>query len=245
MFNFFAKRKQKLVVPWAVDIHAHLLPGLDDGVKSIEESIYILKILQSLGYRKVITTPHVMSDHYPNSKIDILTKLKTVQEAIRENNLKIVVEAAAEYYLDEVFIQKIDSSEELMTFGDNYVLFETSFFNKPAFLEDAIFKMNAQGYQPILAHPERYSYLIQDFNLLKKLKNMNVLLQMNMLSLAGHYSRDVKNFSKKLLKAKLIDFVGSDCHNALHANELKQMLTRRNINTIVSQNILNKNLLKY
>jgi len=243
MFNIFAKRRQKLKVPWAVDIHSHLLPGLDDGVKSIEESIYILKILQGLGYRKVITTPHVMSDHYPNTNVDILTKLKTVQEAARQNSLDIEVQAAAEYYLDEVFIQKIDSHEEMLTFGDKYILFETSFFNKPAFLEDAIFKLNAQGYQPILAHPERYAYLIHDLNLLKKLKNMNVFLQMNLLSLAGHYGKDVKTFSRKLLKAQLIDFVGSDCHHVLHANELKHMLNRRNINTIMSQNILNKSLL--
>ena len=243
MFNLFAKNKKNLFVPWGVDIHSHLLPGLDDGVKSVEESIYILRILQKLGYRKVITTPHVMSDHYPNSKIDILTKLKIVNEAIRENNLNIKLEAAAEYYLDEVFIQKIGAQDELLTFGENYLLFETSFFNKPAFMEEAIFNMNAHGYQPVLAHPERYAYLLNDLKLLYKLKNMNLLLQMNMLSLAGHYSREVKLFSKKLLKANLIDFIGSDCHNALQANEIMKMLNTSNIKALDSQNILNKSLL--
>jgi tyrosine-protein phosphatase YwqE len=243
MFSFLKKSKTAATVPWAVDIHSHLLPGLDDGVKSIEESIYILKIFQRLGYKKIITTPHVMSDHYPNSNIDILTKLKLVKEAMRKNNMRIQLEAAAEYYLDEAFIDKISSKEELLTFGENYLLFETSFFNKPAFMEEAIFNMNAQGYQPVLAHPERYAYILNDLQLLKKLKNMNLLLQMNMLSLSGYYSKDVKQFSKKLLKSNLIDFIGSDCHNALQANEMANMLNRRNIEAFNLQKLLNRSLL--
>jgi tyrosine-protein phosphatase YwqE len=243
MFNLFKKNQKTTKVPWAVDIHSHLLPGLDDGVKSIEESVYILKIFQKLGYKKIITTPHVMSDHYPNSKIDILTKLKSVVEAIRQNDIDIKLEAAAEYYLDEAFIEKITSREELLTFGENFLLFETSFFNKPAFMEEAIFNMNAQGYQPVLAHPERYAYLLNDLSLLQKLKSMNLLLQMNMLSLSGYYSREVRQFGKKLLRSNLIDFIGSDCHNALQANEIANMLTRKNISALHSPKILNKTLM--
>lgn len=231
------------MLPMQVDIHSHLLPGLDDGVKSIKETIYILKILQKLGYQKVITTPHVMSDHYPNSNFDITNRLREVNEIIDKHQINIKLEAAAEYYLDEILINRITQQEKLLTFGNNYLLFETSFFNKPAFLEEAIFNMNAQGYQPVLAHPERYGYLLNDFELLMKLKNMNLSLQMNLLSLTGFYSREVKNFAKKLLKSNLIDFVGTDCHNALQANEILNKVNRKTVKLLSSQNFLNTSLL--
>lgn len=231
------------MLPMQVDIHSHLLPGLDDGVKSIKETIYILKILQKLGYQKVITTPHVMSDHYPNSNNDITNRLREVNEIIDKHQINIKLEAAAEYYLDEILINSITQQEKLLTFGNNYLLFETSFFNKPAFLEEAIFNMNAQGYQPVLAHPERYGYLLNDFELLMKLKNMNLSLQMNLLSLTGFYSREVKNFAKKLLKSNLIDFVGTDCHNALQANEILNKVNRKTVKLLSSQNFLNTSLL--
>ncbi|MCK5470802.1 MAG: capsular biosynthesis protein, partial [Cyclobacteriaceae bacterium] len=122
-----------------VDIHSHLLPGLDDGVKSVEETVYILKILQNLGYKKIITTPHVMSDHYPNTEEGIVSKLEETIDLLSEHKLNIKLEVAAEYYLDENLISKLSKQEKLLTFGKNYLLFETSFFNKPAFLEDAVF----------------------------------------------------------------------------------------------------------
>jgi len=243
MFNLFSNKKRNLTLPMRVDIHSHLLPGLDDGVKSIKETIYILRILQKLGYQKVITTPHVMSDHYPNSNLDIINKLEEVNEILYRHQITIKLEAAAEYYLDEILISRITQQEKLLTFGNNFLLFETSFFNKPAFLEEAIFNMNAHGYQPVLAHPERYGYLLNDFDLLMKLKNMNLSLQMNLLSLTGFYSREVKNFAKKLLKSNLIDFIGTDCHNALQANEILNKANSNTFKLLSSQNFLNTSLL--
>jgi len=243
MFNLFTRKRVSLALPFEVDIHSHLLPGLDDGVKSIKETIYILSEFQKLGYKKVITTPHVMSDHYPNSTHDILSKLENVNHALKKHELNVTLEAAAEYYLDESLIEKISSGEKLLTFGDDYLLFETSFFNKPVFLEEAIFQMNAQGYQPILAHPERYGYLQNDFKLIDKLKNMNLLFQMNLLSLTNFYSSEVNKFGKKLLKAHLIDFVGSDCHNAMQANEIRKTLNSKIFKILNSQRLLNQSLL--
>lgn len=243
MFNLFTKKRVSLTLPFEVDIHSHLLPGLDDGVKSIKETIYILSLFQKLGYKKVITTPHVMSDHYPNSTHDILSRLENVNHALKKHQLNVTLEAAAEYYLDESLIEKISSGEKLLTFGDDYLLFETSFFNKPVFLEEAIFQMNAQGYQPILAHPERYGYLQNDFKLIDKLKNMNLLFQMNLLSLSNFYSSEVNKFGKKLLKANLIDFVGSDCHNAMQANEIRKTLNSKILKILNSQRLLNQSLL--
>ena len=243
MFGIFGKKQKDIILPILVDIHSHLLPGLDDGVKSIEETIYILKALHKLGYKKVITTPHVMSDYYPNGTADILGKLAQVKEKLIERKIKIQLEAAAEYYLDENLIAKLNNQEKLLTFGRNYLLFETSFFNKPAFLEEAVFIMNAQGYQPVLAHPERYGYLQNDMGQVDKLRNMNLFFQMNMLSLTGFYSRDVKKFAKKLMQADYIDFMGTDCHNAYQVNELINKVNRININLLRSRKLLNRSLL--
>ncbi|MCK5208817.1 MAG: capsular biosynthesis protein [Cyclobacteriaceae bacterium] len=243
MFNLFRNKPKNKTLPLLVDIHSHLLPGLDDGVKSVEETVYILKILQNLGYKKIITTPHVMSDHYPNTEEGIVSKLEETIDLLSEHKLNIKLEVAAEYYLDENLISKLSKQEKLLTFGKNYLLFETSFFNKPAFLEEAVFTMNTQGYQPILAHPERYSYLQGSQKLLEKLKDMNLLFQMNILSLTGFYSLEVKKFARQLQKANLIDFVGTDCHNALQAEEILKRMNNRDIKFFSSQNILNQSLL--
>ena len=243
MLNIFGRRKENFTLPILVDIHSHLLPGLDDGVKSVEETFYILKVLQKLGYRKVITTPHVMNDHYPNSSDDILSRLAYVKEKLKEKKINIELEAAAEYYLDENLISKLDKQEKLLTFGNNYLLFETSFFNKPAFLEEAIFNMNTLGYQPVLAHPERYGYLHNDMKQIEKLRNMNLFFQMNLLSLTGFYSGEIRKFAKRLLNNNLIDFIGTDCHNAFQANEILGKMNRKHLNLIRAQKILNRSLL--
>ncbi len=242
MFNLFRSKPKKKNLPFVVDIHSHLLPGIDDGVKSIEETVYILKIMQSLGYEKIITTPHVMSDYYPNSEQDIRSKLEETNELINKHQIGIELEAAAEYYLDENLMFKLSNKEKLLTFGNNYLLFETSFFNKPIFLEEAVFNMNTHGYQPILAHPERYIYLHGNHKLVEKLKNMNVLFQMNILSLTGFYSIESKKFALKLLKDKQIDFVGTDCHSALQADEIFNQANNKYLRLLNSENILNRSL---
>lgn len=243
MLKYFTKKKDKFISPLLVDIHSHLLPGLDDGVKSVEESIYILRIMRDFGYKKVITTPHIMSDSYPNTPESILIKLEEVREAIIEHNIDIELEAAAEYYLDEKFLERITNSERLLTIGNNYLLFETSFLNKPFFLEEVIFKMNANGYQPVLAHPERYGYLQSNMKLVKKLKDMNLLFQLNLLSLTNYYSSEVRNFARELLKMDFIDFIGSDCHNALQANEILDKVTKKTVKRFNSEQIINNTLL--
>lgn len=232
MFEFFKKSSKPQKLPFLVDIHSHLLPGIDDGVKSIEETIYIINILKKLGYRKVITTPHVMSDHYPNTTEEILVKAGQVSSALKKQGVEIDFEAAAEYYLDEEFSGKLKSGSRLLTFQKNHLLFETSFINKPAFLEEAVFEMNSNGYQPVLAHPERYIYLQNNQQLIEQLKNMNVLFQVNMLSFLGYYSPEIKRNAMKLLKQNLIDFVGTDCHSALQADEIWKFATKRRKNVL-------------
>ncbi len=243
MFGLFKKSNKQVELPFKVDIHSHLLPGLDDGVKSVEESIYIFKTLQRLGYNKVITTPHIMHDQYPNTPEDILVKTSEVKKALDKEQINIKIEAAAEYYLDEQLAKKLNDNERLLTFNKNYLLFETSFINKPVFLEEAIFNMNTNGYQPVLAHPERYVYLQSDKKLIEQLRNMNVLFQINMLSLFGYYSPDVKKNAKNLISANLADFIGTDCHSAFQADEIMKAVSSKKNRQLLSLNVRNSSLI--
>ena len=179
-----------------VDLHSHLLPGIDDGSQNMLESASLIKGFKELGYQKLITTPHIMGDFYRNTPEIIHEQLHLLKAYLKDIEVEIEIEAAAEYYLDEWFIQMIEKGDEILTFGNNYVLFETSFMNKPQQLLDTIFKMQSQGYQPVLAHPERYTYLYDDPELLQTLRERGVLFQINLNSLTGYYSRSAQHFAE-------------------------------------------------
>lgn len=199
-----------------VDLHSHLLPGIDDGVKSINESLEILKEYEKTGFKKVITTPHIHQDYYPNTPQIIRDKLQEVQNFAKKNGLTIEFEAAAEYYLDEWFLKELHSGNEFLTIGQDKLLVETSFNIQPVNLLEIIFTIRSKGYKPILAHPERYTYLFEDWDLVVKLKQAGVYFQLNINSLGGFYGSGPKIMAKKLIDNKLIDFVGSDCHSMRH-----------------------------
>jgi len=225
VFNIFKKKEPKNQRPIHTDFHSHLLPDLDDGVESYDESIEIIQGLSDLGYNKIITTPHVMSDFYNNSSKDILDKCDELKSILLTKNISVEIEAAAEYYLDEQLLDAVDKPERLLTFGGNYLLFETSFMNKPMYINEFIFKAKSQGYNPILAHPERYAYLQKDDEAIEDLINRGVLLQININSISGYYSKMVKNTTQKLIDNKQVHFLGSDCHNLNHLNVLKKSIS--------------------
>jgi protein-tyrosine phosphatase len=240
--SLFRKKKNFKGLLTTIDLHSHLLPGIDDGVQSIEESLEVIKGFINLGYSKLITTPHIMHDFYKNDADIILTKLAEVRRAIGEASLEIEIEAAAEYYLDEYFIEQINSDSKLLTFGDNYVLFELSFMTKPLTIKKAVFNMQTKGYKPVLAHAERYLYYHDSIKDLQELSNNGVLLQLNLLSLSGYYSKYVKKMSNKLIEQKMISFIGSDCHNANQLIGLAEVLNSGVMNPLQEQNLLNNHL---
>ncbi|MCA6077956.1 tyrosine-protein phosphatase [Fulvivirga sedimenti] len=204
------------------DIHSHLLPGIDDGVESFEDSLALIRRFSALGYERLITTPHVMHDFYRNDAETIRNLAGELQHKIRESGIPITLEAAAEYYLDEGLMEKLENNEDLLTFGKNYLLFETSFINKPIYLEEFIFKCTSQGIVPVLAHPERYAFVHQEPGLLGELASRGVLLQINANSISGYYSKEVKKLTRKLIDQGMVNFVGSDCHSEKHMKRLEQ-----------------------
>lgn len=244
ILNFF---KQKTHTPlnlgWMqVDIHSHLIPGVDDGSKSLEESIGLIKRLKEFGLRKLITTPHIMTEFYKNTPQTIQEGLHKLQNALDEQGIQIELEAAAEYYLDEVFLEKVENDEPLLTFGDKYVLIETGFINKPQMLHEAFFTLETKGYKPVFAHPERYLYLHQDPALLEALIDKAVWFQVNLLSLTGYYSKPVKSFAEKLLERNVVKFVGTDCHNANYLNALHGLTSSKFYDKLKTTNFANSRL---
>ena len=240
--SLFGKKKSFTGLLSTTDLHSHLLPGIDDGVQSIQESIDVIKGFKNLGYKKLITTPHIMYDFYKNDAEIIQSKLKDVRQAINEESIEIEIGAAAEYYLDEYFLELINSDEKLLSFGSNYVLFELSFMSKPMILKEAIFNMQTKGYKPVLAHAERYLYYHKNINELTELHDTGVLLQLNLLSLSGFYSKEVKKMANKLIDLNMISFIGSDCHNANQLSFLADTLNSADMNSVKALNLLNNNI---
>ncbi|VAW27745.1 Capsular polysaccharide synthesis enzyme Cap8C; Manganese-dependent protein-tyrosine phosphatase [hydrothermal vent metagenome] len=239
MFTNWFRSKQRSSISITTDIHSHLLPGLDDGVKTIEESIEVIEHLSSLGFKKLITTPHIMSDYYKNTPEIIKAKLLEVTQAVLNANIPIEIEAAAEYYLDENFYKLVTEGKELLTFGNNYVLFETSFTVEPLILKDVIFKLNSAGYTPVYAHPERYFYLQEKKELLNDLIDQGLLFQLNALSLVGYYSKQVQKMAEELINRNSIAFIGSDTHNMLQANFLQEAYSSKYAHKLNDSTLLN------
>ena len=202
------------------DVHSHFIPGIDDGAQTMDDSVALIKSFYDLGYKKVITTPHILADGYPNTPEIILSGLEKVRVALKHENIPIQIEAAAEYYIDFDFGRKIEE-EKLLTFGKNYLLFEVSYVNPPDNLEHIIFKLLTGGYKPVLAHPERYPFWAGKFEMYEKLKEKGVLLQLNINSLTGYYSPATKKTAELLIEKNMIDFVGSDCHHSGHVSLIK------------------------
>tara|TARA_B100000927_G_scaffold289983_1_gene287712 strand:- start:673 stop:1425 length:753 start_codon:yes stop_codon:yes gene_type:complete len=224
-FNRLFSKKQELLDPVDLgilnsDIHSHLIPGIDDGSPSMEVTIELLKKFISLGYKKVITTPHVMSDYYLNTPEIINQGLENVRKSIEENQLEIKIEAAAEYNLEPSF-EDLINDKNILTFGkDNFLLFELSFFSEPQNLNEVIWSMREAGYNPVLAHVERYAYWHNDYDKVEEMVNRGVKLQMNIGSLTGSYGPEVKLFAEKLVDDEVVEFVGSDCHHIQHLEML-------------------------
>lgn len=223
------------------DMHSHFIPGIDDGAKTMDDSIALIRAMKEMGYKTIITTPHVMIDYYPNTRQIIENGLTAVQNAVQQHNLDIVVKAAAEYYIDEYFIRLLDT-EPLLTVYNKEVLVEFSMLYEPPMLFDVIFKMQAAGYHPIIAHPERYLFFHKNFNKYRELKDRGCLFQLNMLSITGHYGRNIKMIANDLLAKQLYDYCGSDMHHEKHAAILKAMAGTKDYYTFTSYPFLNSKL---
>ncbi len=243
MFDWVRKKEQsKNVNHLQVDIHSHLLPGLDDGVQSYEESEDIILHFQKLGYRKLITSPHVMSDTYKNTTEKITARLAKLKTYLKSQEIDVEIEAAAEYYLDEQVFKMIENDQKMLTFGKKLLLFETNFLNEPFNMKEFIFLATTKGYKPVLAHPERYLYLQNNLDKAKDLLDRGVLFQVNISSITGFYSKIVQTTANKLIDRGWIHLLGSDCHHLQHARLVEEAQQLKYFQKAISLPLLNNSL---
>lgn len=243
--NIFGKPKLTKAVDVShikVDMHSHLIPGIDDGVQSIEESVKLVGSLKEAGFSKIITTPHVMNDTYKNTPEIIKEGLKNLKAALENAHIYIPIEAAAEYLIDDGF-EKIFKEGRLLTFGKKYILVELSYYNMYHGFYALVFDLQIAGYQVILAHPERYAYFHDKWSVYEDLKARGILFQLNAISLTGCYSPKVQKVAEKLIELGFYDFVGSDMHNEEYLNNFFKSLYAPPLQKLVDSGLLKNHLL--
>ena len=246
MFSFLKKHKNPLTSLFTedfVDIHSHLLPGIDDGAKNLKESVALIERMRSYGIKNIVTTPHIMESVWDNTPTIIngkLNELNTHLKSIGINDFKI--RAGAEYLLDSHF-NKLLNTEKLLTIKDQYFLVEISYLNAPINLYEILFNIQIAGYKPILAHPERYLLYHENFKEYSKLKDAGCLFQLNLLALSNYYGKHVTKVAQKLLAENLYDFAGTDTHNLRHLDFMEK-ITDSKLLKLVARVLENNKLLK-
>ena len=243
--NLFTPGKLSKPIDMSVlktDMHSHLVPGIDDGSDSLETSVGLITGMMELGYEKFVTTPHIQGEFYKNTPHIILSGLERVKRELKKQNINVEIEAAAEYLIDDQFEVKYKEGE-LLTFGKKHLLIEFSYFNEHPRLKEFLFDLQIEGYKIILAHPERYSYWFGNFKKYEELKDRGVLFQLNITSLTGYYSAEVKKMAEKFVDLEMINFAGSDMHNFNYLEALERTCSEKYLKKLVdSGKLLNSTL---
>lgn len=230
MISIFHKKTTIRNIAWlGVDIHSHLLPGIDDGAENVTQSITFIKELNSLGFNKFICTPHIFRDLYPNTSETILAALNEVNSEVNQLNLQVEISAAAEYMTDEAFLV----TEQLMDLPGKYILIEMSYMYETPNIEQIISDLQAKGYKVILAHPERYNFYHKRPERYDELKNAGIFFQLNLLSVDGYYGKYVKWAAEHLLTKGFYDFAGTDLHHQQHLAALKSIITNGSLYKLI------------
>ncbi len=244
MFGLFKKKRKEPDFNFSgigVDMHSHIIPGIDDGARTLADSLALAHRFKELGYRKLIATPHVMADYFRNTPETIQRGLDTLRAGLAEAQIDLEVDAAAEYYMDETFERKV-REKRVLTIGENYVLFELSFINYPANINDMIKLMLDSGYKPILAHPERYPYFHGTVDNYYRIREQGCALQINSIALTGYYGAGPKSLAEEMIDNSLVDFIGSDMHHLKHADALKEALYLESMQKVIAANLKNSSL---
>jgi tyrosine-protein phosphatase YwqE len=247
MFGLWNKKKQlaspEIFARLGADMHSHLLPGIDDGSPDLDHSVLLIKGLMALGYKRLITTPHIYPDLYPNTPETIAQAYALLKNRLSEEQIDIDIHYAAEYFIDDFFRDRLQKGQELLTIQQNKILVEVSFISPPQEFHHVLFDLVTGGYQPIIAHPERYSYYHHDKEVYHRFRDQGCLLQMNLLSITGYYGRPVQMIAEYLLEEGLIDLIGTDMHHPRHLDALQNNLFAKDLEYILaSGNILNSSL---
>jgi tyrosine-protein phosphatase YwqE len=230
MFTLFKSKPvlKDLIPDGHIDIHSHLLPGIDDGARTFEDTLRLTQALQDFGVSQFITTPHIIQYVWDNTHDQILSNKETTVLELEKNKITIPFNAAAEYLMDDQFVRLFQSGE-LLTLKDNYVLVEMSYINAPIQLYSILFDLQVAGYIPVLAHPERYLFYHNNFSEYEKLKRAGCLFQLNLLSVVGYYGAEITKIAEQLLAKGMYTYVGSDVHHDNHIASFKQKVKLKDL----------------
>ncbi|MFI2742315.1 tyrosine-protein phosphatase [Zhouia sp. PK063] len=222
MFSIFTP-KQFLVdlIDNSIDIHNHLLPGIDDGSPTIENTLNMIASFKEIGYAGAYATPHIMEGFYDNTSDIVINTYQQTNTTLEDQKVDFNFNFAAEYMVDSSFSNLV-GKRDLLYLNNTHILIEMSYFNRSLSLEDEIFRLQNIGVQPILAHPERYGYIktVEEF---EEIKDLECKLQLNILSLTQHYGTTVQKMAYKLLEKGYYDFIGTDAHKMAHLEKIKQI----------------------
>jgi protein-tyrosine phosphatase len=246
--NWFGRSEGTQLPPVAdfqslrTDFHSHLLPGIDDGAQTPAESVVLITRLKKLGFSRLITTPHVRTDYFLNEASDIRARHSQFIQLPEVTALGVTIEVAAEYYFDEHFIALV-RRDELLSFADRRVLIETSTRQRPLGFTDIIKELRTAGYQPVLAHPERYAYGWEDVSHFEAWRAAGVSLQVNTTAFSGHYGGQIQKAAERLAERGMIDYLGSDCHRLEHIELMERALRNRHLQQLLGSGVLKNSIL--
>lgn len=217
------------------DIHNHILPGIDDGSPDLEESITLINGLKSLGIHNSVSTPHVMAGVHNNTPETIRDAHSKLSDHLKSNAVDFKLHYSAEYMIDDQIEQWIQA-DKLCLIADKYMLIEMSYLSESRALFKIIKDIQDRGYQPILAHPERYNYYHNNFKIFEEIKQAGCYLQLNLLSISKYYGENVKTCALTLIRAGMYDFVGTDMHHTRHLEALKSVVSKYDVKELLKGN---------
>lgn len=236
-FHLFRKRDtaRPIFAPLGIDMHCHLIPSVDDGSRCIEESIECLQTLKEVGYKKVFVTPHFQHPRFPNDEDDIIRRYEHLCNAAAEAGVEIELGGiAGEYRIDSGFKPRMENPRFLKVAG-KYLLVEFSLHHQMPGCDEMIFELQMNGYEVILAHPERYPYLNIDGTRIEQLLNQGVLFQVNILSFGGFYGEEAQRRAFAMVDRGWISFLGTDTHNALYCQALREVSNSRKVEKLIEK----------
>ena len=224
MFNFFkSKPKEPARLCFSTDIHCHIVPGIDDGAKDPSSAADLVERMQRWGIERIIASPHVTQDTFENTAATLDPALDKLRDELRKRGNGIEVTHSAEYRIDGLLSQRLEDND-LMPYPNDYLLIENSFLQEPWNIDQLAFDLQVRGLRPILAHPERYLYYHHRLERYRQLHEAGLMLQINLLSLAGAYGSAEQKIARHLIKEGLVDFIGTDLHNTRHSDAIDAYL---------------------
>nr|AIF26618.1 hypothetical protein [uncultured bacterium fosmid pJB71G8] len=241
MFNFLRKRPKNSTLFYNTDVHCHILPGVDHGAQTVEQSLEMLEAQMGMGINRVICTSHVTSETFENTPESLTQAYNILCDAVKQAGMDIELHCSAEYRIDEYWDKQYEAGN-IIPMPGKFILMENSFQQELLLLDDLMFDLMVKGYKPILAHPERYFYYAKRHDRLMKLHGSGVKFQVNILSLAGFFGHGARETALWLIKNGLVDMLGTDMHNMNHAEVIKEYIGSKEwtkLARVLEPNIIN------